>query len=457
MSLIGQDISTQNNQIEATPVFTPHLLTANDRAGTYPASYYAATANASEPFARLKGAQSCDVVVIGGGFTGLSSALHLAERGFDVILLEAHRVGWGASGRNGGQVGSGQRREQDDLEKMVGRDDARKLWDIAEQSKEIVKSLIARHDIACDWKPGILHADHRARFVPDTHAYTDKLRTEYGYDQIRNVDRDEMRAMLGTEFYHGGALDMGAGHLHPLNFALGLADAARAAGARIFEGAVVTSYENQAGKVTVKTADGAIVRANKLILGCNGYLDGLEDRIAKRVMPINNFIVATEPLGDDLARELIRDDVAVADSKFVINYYRLSADKRLLFGGGENYGYHFPKDIKSFVSPHMLEVYPQLRDVRIDYGWGGTLAITMNRMPLFDRIGDNVFTATGYSGHGVAMATLAGQIMAEAVAGTMERFDVMAKVRIPVFPGGKILRYPLLVAAMLWYSLRDKL
>jgi gamma-glutamylputrescine oxidase len=438
-------------------VFTPNLLTANDKAGAYPASYYAATANATEPFAKLEGDQTCDIVVIGGGFTGLSSALHLAERGFDVVLLEAHRVGWGASGRNGGQVGSGQRREQDDLEKMVGRDDAKKLWDIAEQSKDIVKSLIAKHDIKCDWKPGILHADHRARFVSETHEYTEKLQSEYGYNEIRNVDRDEMREMLGSGFYHGGSLDMGAGHIHPLNFALGIANAARAAGARIFEGAVVTSYENNAGKVTVKTKDGAVVSANKLILGCNGYLDALEDRVAKRVMPINNFIIATEPLGDDLARELIRDDVAVADSKFVINYYRLSADKRMLFGGGETYGYTFPKDIKSFVAPHMLEVYPQLKDIKINYGWGGTLAITMNRMPFFRKVEDNIFTATGYSGHGVAMATLAGQIMADAVAGTMERFDVMSNLKIPVFPGGKALRFPLLVAAMLWYSIRDKL
>ncbi|BDW88735.1 NAD(P)/FAD-dependent oxidoreductase [Thalassospira tepidiphila] len=438
-------------------MFTPNLLTANDRAGQYPDSYYAATANATAPFAKLEGNQTCDIVIIGGGFTGLSSALHLAERGYDVILLEAHRVGWGASGRNGGQVGSGQRREQDELEQMVGRDDAHKLWGIAEESKDVVKALIAKHNIQCDWKPGILHADHRARFVEHSHAYAEKLQTEYGYEDIRFVDRDEMRAMLGTEFYHGGSLDMGAGHLHPLNFALGLADAARHAGARIFEGAVVTSYENQAGKVTVKTKDGGVVSANKLILGCNGYLDALDDRVAKRVMPINNFVIATEPLGDDLARELIRDDVAVADSKFVINYYRLSADKRMLFGGGETYGYNFPRDIKAFVSPHMLEVYPQLKDVKIDYGWGGTLAITMNRMPFFEKIEDNIFTASGYSGHGVAMATLAGQIMADAVSGTMERFDVMANIKTPVFPGGKMLRFPMLVAAMLWYSIRDKI
>lgn len=437
-------------------MFTPNFLTANDKAGAYPASYYAATSNKTDPFATLEANEKCDVVVIGGGFTGLSSALHLAERGHDVVLLEAHRVGWGASGRNGGQVGSGQRREQDELEEMLGRDDARKLWDIAEQSKDLVKGLIAKHNIACDWKSGILHADHRKRFVSGTHAYTDKLRNEYGYGDVRNVDCDEIREMLGSEFYHGGSLDMGAGHLHPLNFALGIADAARKAGVRIYENATVTSYES-GEKVVVKTSDGKTVTADMMVLGCNGYLDSLEDRVARRVMPINNFIIATEPLGDDLAAELIRDDVAVADSKFVINYYRLSADKRMLFGGGETYSYHFPKDIKSFVAPYMHEVYPQLKQAKIDYGWGGTLAITMNRMPFFRRIEPKIFTASGYSGHGVAMATLAGQIMAEAVSGTMDRFDVMSRIPVPQFPGGKSLRYPLLVLAMTWYSIRDRL
>ncbi|RCK52460.1 oxidoreductase [Thalassospira profundimaris] len=437
-------------------MFTPNFLTANDKSGAYPESYYAASANAVAGFETLAENATCDVVVIGGGFTGLSSALHLAERGYDVILLEAHRVGWGASGRNGGQVGSGQRREQDELEEMLGLEDARKLWDIAEQSKDIVKSLISRHNIDCDWKPGILHADHRQRFVKGTHEYVDKLRDEYGYDQLRSVGRDEIRDMVGSEFYHGGSLDMGAGHLHPLNFALGLADAARKAGVRIYENAQVTRYET-GEKVTVSVKGGKTVTGDMLVLGCNGYLDALDDRVARRVMPINNFIIATEPLGDDLARELIRDDVAVADSKFVINYYRLSADKRMLFGGGETYSYHFPKDIKSFVQPYMLEVYPQLRDVKIDYGWGGTLAITMNRMPYFRRVEPKVFSASGYSGHGVAMATLAGQIMADAVSGTMERFDVMANIPVPRFPGGKSLRYPLLVLAMTWYSLRDRL
>lgn len=431
------------------------LLFRNGTPGTYPQSYFAATANAIESFAALKGDASCDVCIVGGGFTGLSTALELAERGLDVVLLEAHRAGWGASGRNGGQVGSGQRRDQDWLERHVGREDARCLWDIAEAAKSLVRDRVSRHGIACDLKRGILHVDHRRRFVRDSHAYVDKLQSEYGYEQIRAVDQAELREMLGSPIYYGGWLDSGAAHLHPLNFALGLADAARTAGARIIERTPAIDIAD-GDPAIVRTAE-ANVRARFVVLACNGYLDGLSPPIADRVMPINNFIIATEPLGEERARQIIRDDVAVTDSKFVINYFRLSADGRLLFGGGETYSYEFPADIKAFVRPHMLRVFPQLTDARIDYGWGGTLGITMNRMPLFARPSPNVLTACGYSGHGVALATLAGRILAEAVEGTVSQFDIMARLAVPAFPGGTRLRHPLLVLAMLWYGLRDRM
>ncbi len=434
---------------------TRGFLFRNGTPGAYPDSYYAATANKMAPLPALEGDADCDVCIIGGGFTGLSAALELAERGLDVVLLEAHRAGWGASGRNGGQAGSGQRRDQDWLERAVGREDAHRLWDIAQQAKALVKERIARHAIACDLKPGILHVSHKRGFVADDHAYVEKLRSEYGYDDIRAVSDAEAREMLGSTLYYGGSLDMGAAHLHPLNFALGLAEAARAAGARIFERSPATGFES-GDPASVRTAGGK-VRARFVILACNGYLDGLAPRVAARVMPINNFVIATEPLGEDRARQIIRDDVAVADSKFVINYYRLSADRRLLFGGGETYSYDFPQDIKAFVRPYMLRVYPQLADVKIDYGWGGTLGITMKRMPYFARPAPNVLNASGYSGHGVALATLAGQILAEAVEGTLGRFDVMTRIPARKFPGGTRLRGPLLVLAMLWYGLRDRL
>ncbi len=436
---------------------TLDLLTANDTPGRHTPSYYAATANRQTDHPPLEGLQSCDVCIVGGGYTGLSAALHLAERGLSVMLLEANRIGWGASGRNGGQVGSGQRVEQTVLEQRHGKGHARLLWDLAEDSKALVKDLIARHGIDCGYTPGILHADHRKSFVEDSLDYVEHLRFTYGYEDIRFIDETEIGDHVGSPGYYGGSLDMGAGHLHPLNFALGLGSAAEAAGARIFEETRVTGIDHKGqGRIRV-TMDRGEVHADHLILACNGYLGRLDREVAAHVMPINNFIIATEPFSGDEAEKLIRNNVAVADSKFVINYFRLSADRRLLFGGGENYGYRFPDDIKAFVRAPMLEIFPQLEEARIDYGWGGTLAITPKRMPYFARPHPNVLTASGYSGHGVAMATLGGQILAETIAGVAGRFDVFEKLDIPAFPGGDRLRFPLLVLAMSWFSLRDRL
>ncbi len=431
------------------------LLTANDRQGEYPSSYYAATAIPLDPFPALDGDADCDVCVVGGGYTGLSTALHLAKQGFDVILLEAQRVGFGASGRNGGQVGSGQRVEQPELEKLVGTDHARQLWDLAEESKSTVRDLITEYAIPCAYKPGVLHAELKAKNMPHYQAEVEKLRNDYGYDQIEYLDGVAIRDALGTDVYAGGTIDHGAGHLHPLNFALGLAQAARDAGVKIYENTRVTGISH-ADPAKVTTPVGTVT-AKFVALGCNGYLGHLDPKVAAHVMPINNFIVATEPLGADTARSLIGDDVAVADSKFVVNYYRLSEDHRLLFGGGESYGYKFPKDITAKARQPMLEVYPQLRDVKIDYAWGGTLAITMNRLPDFRRIAPNILSASGYSGHGVAMAVLAGKLMAEAITGQASRFDIMSRIPIRRFPGGAALRSPLLVLAMLWFSFRDRL
>ena len=431
------------------------LLTINDRPGEYPPSYYAATAHVIDPFPSAEGDLSADVCIVGGGYTGLSAALHLAERGFDAVLVDAHRVGWGASGRNGGQVNSGQRRDQDELEAIVGRDHARRLWTLAEEAKDLVKALIDDHGIACDLKPGVIHADHRARFVDHSHRYVEKLQNDYGYEAIQALGKADIRDHLGTDYYHGGSIDRGAAHLHPLNYALGLADAARAAGARIYEQSRVRSYK--AGARAVVELDRGRISADFMILACNGYLDGLEPRVSSKTMPLNNFIIATEPLAEDLARALIRDDVAVGDSKFVINYYRLSADRRLLFGGGETYSYRFPNDIKAFVRPHMLKVYPQLAATPIDFGWGGTLAITVNRLPYVARLSPNILTASGYSGQGVALATLAGKVMADAIGGTAERLDLLSEIPTHPFPGGRYLRWPLLVLAMSYYALRDRL
>jgi gamma-glutamylputrescine oxidase len=430
-----------------------NLLFVNDRAGEYPPSWYAATATPAAPFARIEGEASADICIIGGGYTGLSAALHLAERGYDVVLLEAHRMGFGASGRNGGQVGSGQRLDQDDLERMVGQGDARRLWDLAEDAKALVRDLISRHDLPVTFHPGVAHACRNDREVAHAHAYGEKLRRDYGYEQLEPLDRKGIEALIGSRTFAGGEIDRGAGHLHPLNFALGLARAAARAGARLHENSHVTRIEHGTKPVVV-TPEGR-VRASHVILAANGYLGDLEPKVAARVMPINNFILATEPLGAR-AKDILSEPVAVADTRFVVNYWRLSEDNRLLFGGGESYGYRFPDIIRTVRKP-MLQIYPQLADARIDYAWGGTLAITVNRMPCFARVAPNVLSASGYSGHGVAMATLAGKVMAEAVAGQAERFDLMAGMPQPRFPGGATLRWPLLVLAMIWYSTRDRL
>ncbi|GAB4267383.1 MAG: FAD-binding oxidoreductase [Pararhodobacter sp.] len=431
------------------------LLTANDRPGAYPSSYYADTIAAEPPLPAAKGALGCDVCVVGGGYTGLSAALHLAERGYDVILLEAQRVGFGASGRNGGQVGTGQRLDQDALENMVGKTAARALWDLSQEAVSLTRDLAARHAPDAGFAPGVMHAAHKARYVPEIHAYAERLARDYGYDQIKPLSRDEMRDMLGSPVYHGGDLDMGAGHLNPLRYALGLARAARAAGVRVFEQSRVTAITHS-DPARVETAE-ATITARFVAMGMNGYLGRLDPTVAARVMPINNFIVATRPMSDDERRAVIRDNHAVADTKFVINYFRFSEDNRLLFGGTESYGYRFPKNIADKVRRPMETIFPQLRGIEITHAWGGTLGISLNRMPHFARLSGNVLSASGFSGHGVAMATLGGKLMAEAISGQAERFDVMASVPTPPFPGGASLRWPLLVAAMLWFSLRDRL
>jgi len=422
----------------------------------HPASYYVATAKGLEPQPPLAGDARCDVCVIGGGYTGISTALHLAERGYRVIVLEAQRVGWGASGRNGGQLSGGQRIDPEALAKIVGADRARQLWDLGEEAKNAVKQRILRHAIDCDLKPGIIHAGFKPQHGKEMQEHARFLRDEYGYPHIRSLSREELRAIVASDLYHGGSYDADSAHLHPLNYVLGLARAAREAGAVIHEMTPAEKILRRGGKPIVHTAQGD-VSTDFVVLACNGHLGGLEPRIAAKIMPINNFIIATQPLGAERARGLIANDAAVADSKYVIDYYRLSADGRLLFGGGESYSQSYPADIAGLVRRCMLRVFPQLADVAIDYAWGGKVAITLNRLPAFGRLDGDVYYAMGFSGQGVALTTLAGKVVAEAVAGQAERFDLLASVPIPRFPGGTLLRWPSLVAGMLYYALLDRL
>jgi gamma-glutamylputrescine oxidase len=421
----------------------------------YPHSYYAATAGQLRERPALGGDLRVDVCVIGAGFTGLSTAVNLAERGMDVVVLEAERVGFGASGRCGGLIGSGQRKDVFEMERQFGYERSKAYWDLAEAAKAEIRHRVDKHAIDCDLQKGQLVGVHKKSYLGWSQQLAQELAERYDYPCTRHLDREETRALVATDTFLESFWDSEAAVLHPLNFVLGLAAAAEKLGVRIFENSRVDSY-TRADPAVVTTGRGTVT-ASFIVLACNGYLGKLESRAAGKIMPINNFMIATQPLGENRARELINGRFGIHDTRFVVNYFRLSGDHRLLFGGGENYRPGFPRDILNFVRPCMLKLFPQLEDARIDYAWGGTLAVTVNRLPHFGRLKPNLFFAQGYSGHGISIATIAGKLIAEAVTGTAERFDVMSKLPTHVFPGGTLLRYPGMVLGMLYYSLKDKL
>ncbi|MEM6596291.1 MAG: FAD-binding oxidoreductase [Pseudomonadota bacterium] len=430
-----------------------NLLDANDRRGVYPDSYYSATSEPLNLFEPLRGRIKADLCVIGGGYTGLSAALHAAQMGLDVVLLEAQRLGFGASGRNGGQVGSTFNLDPQELEKTLGKESATALYALGHEAANLTRRLAAAHAPDAGYSPGVIHADRSKASMHHTHASIDHARQNLGETELRPLDQDEISELLGTDIYSGGAINMAGGHLHPLRFAFGLARACVAAGVRIFELSRVHSV--RPGTPARVATDQGDVSAGHVILGTNGYGTGLDSGTRARVMPINNFMVATEPLGA-LADTVLTQNHCAYDDRFVVNYFRKSDDGRLLFGGGESYGYRFPSNIASKVRKPMLDVFPQLKGAALEYAWGGTLAITMSRLPYVARPHPTVLVASGYSGSGVALACLAGQLMAQATRAQSDGFDLLARLPTPSFPGAGALRTPLLALAMTWYALRDR-
>ncbi len=418
-------------------------------------SWYEATAHRDVPLPPLEGDLDADVCVVGAGLSGCSVALHLAERGYKVVVLEAERIGFGASGRSGGQIIPGWAGGMDKIAAQLGKGDAKRLWDFSIEGVELTRELIERNRIDCDLVWGHMHVALKPRQRQELLDWQREQESDFGYRKLRFMEREETASWIASSRYIAGLHDAGAGHLHPLRYTIGVGKAAIAAGARVFEGSAVTDIR-YGPTVAVKTATGT-VRAKFVALCANvGHVD-LSARLARKLIGVASYIVATRPLDEARAKALLRDNIAVADLNWIIDYYRFSSDWRLLFGGRVSYSGLDPLGTERATRQRMLNVFPQLADVEIDYAWGGMIDITMSRLPNFGRLEPNVYYLQGYSGHGMVATTIAGRIAAEAIAGQAERFDIFARLKHHDFPGGRLLRRPTLVMAMTWFRLRDLL
>jgi gamma-glutamylputrescine oxidase len=420
-------------------------------------SYYAASIGAAStpPREPLRGSTSVDVVVVGGGLAGCSTALHLAKRGYRVALLEARFVGYGASGRSGGQTIFGLAVGQQALAAQVGKEDARRLFDLSVEALDLTQSMIRDYGIDCDYHPNHIHVAVKPRHVTELQQWQHELHDEYGYPSPAMLDREQLRTHVRSDRYLAGLIDPRSGHLHPLKFTLGLARAAESAGAVIYENSEVLRYEDGA-EVRVHTAQGSI-DCKHLVLCGNAYIGDVAPRLARRILGVGTYIIATEPLAPEQARALLPSNAAVADINWILDYFRRSDDHRILFGGRVSYSSVQPLHLAESMRKRMVRVFPDLADAKVAYAWGGYLDITMSRAPDFGRLSPNVFYLQGFSGHGVTLTVLAGKLVADAIAGTAERFDVFTRIPHRDFPGGPVFRRPSLVLAMLYYRLRDLL
>lgn len=417
-------------------------------------SWYEASIADRPEYAPLDGSRQADVAIIGGGFTGLQAAYNLAKGGVDVTLIEAHRFGDGASGRNGGQMGTGQRWFPEELEGELGIERSRALFDLAENAKNYLMDFTDTNGIDMDYMPGQMNVSHKKSYEAEYRESVEASATRYDYHHFSFMDREETHERMGSTRYHFGIRDTGTGHIQPMKLVVGLAKAASSAGAHIFEKTPALKIEKQADGFLSKTANGDI-KARRVLIACNGYIDGLEPVSSAHIMPIRSFIGATEPL--DRFPEIIPGREAIADSRFVVRYFRKSKDNRLLFGGREAYTADFPKDMTVHIRRQITEIYPQLADINIEHAWGGSVGITLNRQPFAREIEPGLTSIGGYSGHGVMLSNYCGKLYADAILGTPGELDQIKSLKLTPFPGGARFRKPLLFLALTWYALLDKL
>ena len=427
---------------------------ANPARPIHVSSYYAATANRDTLRPELQSVIDADVCVVGGGFTGLSAALALAEKGQKVVLLEAKAIGWGASGRNGGQIVNGLNASIDKISRQFGTEAGAFVSQFVQEGGEIIRGFIKDHSIACDYRPGNIFTAYNSRHMKELEAKQEQWRG-FGMDEHEMLDASAIRQHVGSEAYCGGMIDHSGGHLHPLNLALGEADAIEALGGHVFEMSPATKVEKEGDRYRVQTPGGAVMAGDVALCG-NAYMTGVAPEIENRIMPVSTQVVATEPLGEDVAQRLLPTGMCVEDIRYILDYFRMTPDHRLLFGGGTVYGGTDPEDVRAKLRPNIAKVFPELADIALEYAWSGNFALSYSRVPQIGKLERGPFYAHGYSGHGVTGSHLFGTILAEAISGDRSRFDVFAGFPYFAFPGGRTLRVPYSVLGSWWYSLRDR-
>ena len=418
-------------------------------------SFYKGSVNAFGSKDTLEEDTEVDVCIIGGGLTGVSSAFHLAKKGFSVAICEARLIGWGASGRNGGQLGNGMRKDQFEIEKKLGIDHAKELWKLGLESVQTTLDLINKYKIDCNIQKGVMSAGCFKNDIKDFEFEKNHLEKNYNYSDLKLIEKNSIKDEINSDMYFSGLINNGSYHINSLKFLIGLANQLKKLNVKIFENTPVNKIENKKDYIIVHS-NSKQIKSHKVVVGCNGYLDKLLGGVRNKFMPINNYVVATEPIGENKAKNIIKNNFAVCDTRFILDYYRFTEDWRLLFGAGETYTSTFMHNSEDFVRNRMIKVFPILSNVKIDFSWGGTLAITTNRLPHFGELYNNkLFFAHGYSGHGLALSTLAGKLISEKISGESERFNLFSKIRHVFIPGGDLFRRPLYSSAIFYYKLRD--